>query len=86
MDKKHIILKFEDTWILKRIFYVINVPLNQIVNKYTIIKKYNVEILNEYIILSSKNSIDEKIFVNAYKHHPKFYLHFHGKYYQYIKD
>ena len=83
LDNKHIILKCENFSFT--LYYVVNVPLKQIVNKYCFGLRYESKIVNEYIILSKKNS-DEILFMNPVtsKIKKKFYniesnSYLHGK-------
>jgi hypothetical protein len=67
LDKKHIIAKTLSHAKINSEYFVINVPLMQIVNKFElkILQKWkNIEIMNEYIIFDNKKN-DEKIFINA---------------------
>ena len=67
LDKKHIIAKTLSHAKINSEYFVINVPLMQIVNKFElkVLQKWkNIEIMNEYIIFDNKKN-DEKIFINA---------------------
>ena len=67
LNKKYIIIKSSNNIGSKDIFfYIINVPLKQIVNIYKFNEKlYNIEIMGEYFIRQRKKFFYETVFLNA---------------------
>ena len=66
LNEKHIILKQGSYYRFKtsNIYYVVNIFLKQVVNKYCWKLRYITEIVNEYILLSEKN-LDEIKLINS---------------------
>ena len=67
LNKKHIIIKSSNNiGSIDKFFYIINVPLKQIVNIYKFNEKlYNIEIMGEYFIRQRKKFFYETVFLNA---------------------